>query len=85
LAASDKFLRGSNIENRTPHKTSFYNMLDEGGQTHPSLDDVSYSVAKPLISLGKLPPQHPENSATWQTRPADLSPSTPGPIPPLEF
>jgi len=49
-------------------------MLDEGGQTHPSLDEVSCSVAKPLIFLGKLPPRRPENSATWQTGPGDLSP-----------
>ena len=47
-------------------------MLDEGGQTHPSLDEVSCSVAKPLIFLGKLPPRRPENSATCQTGPADL-------------
>ena len=56
------------------YKTSFYSMLDQGGQTHPSLDEVSCSVAKPLIFLGKLPPRRPENSATWQTGPGDLSP-----------
>jgi hypothetical protein len=60
-------------------------MLDQGGQTHPSLEEVSYSVAKPLIFLGKLAPQRPENSATCQTGPLDLSLWTPGQIPPLEF
>jgi hypothetical protein len=47
-------------------------MLDQGGQTHPSLDEVSCSVAKPLIFLGKLPPRRPENLSYLSDRAGGL-------------
>jgi hypothetical protein len=52
LAASDNVRARLEFEKRPSYKTSFYSMLEKGGQTNASLRPVTYDLTKVLIQLG---------------------------------